>query len=188
MNVATELFREAHAQLLERDQELLLTARHFMDLLSCSPVDESSAGASALRNIHHDRLLQSLRSDVAEQSAWARRSAEEVIKRDELIAQLQAAHAQQVAARDEIISQLQAAHAEQVTARDEIISQLQAAHAEQVAVRDEMITQLQAALAEKTTLAQQSAEQLARRDALIRQLEADLSMTGTARFRRWLRR
>ena len=188
MNVTSQLFREAHAQLLERDQELLLMSRRIVDLRTCSEVDESHAGVAALRTIHLDRLVQTMRAQLAEQSAWAQRSAAEVVKRDELIAELQAVHAQQVVARDEIIAQLQAAHAEQVAARDEVITQLQTAHAEQVAVRDAMITELQAALAEQAAWAQQSAEQLLSRDEIIRQLQAAMSVTGLSRLWRWMRR
>ncbi len=85
------LFGAAHEQLLARDRELVDRGRQIVELLAATRSNVPADTLSKLADIRRDSLVYELQASLAEQAAWARRSADAVLERDHTIRELQAA-------------------------------------------------------------------------------------------------
>jgi hypothetical protein len=86
-----QLFYAAHDQLLARDRELLALGKWAIELLAHTGGSDAAANLSRLADIRRDSRVHELQASLAEQTAWAQRSAEEIVKRDKIIRELYAA-------------------------------------------------------------------------------------------------
>jgi hypothetical protein len=139
-------FTEAHNQLIARDRELLQLGRQIVDLLAARMPGGVPSSFPALQRTRHETLIRELRVALAEQTAWAQQSAEDVVKHEHAIGHLQNVLAEQVA------------HAE--AARAEL---------------EQLVFELRASLEQQAASVSALADELVRRDNTIRDLQIALT-------------